>query len=161
MPGNDPQRGTTDGRGGRGRGGLDVGCFASASYLASWAVLCPGSHESAGKHKTGKRCKGDMALRRALSEATHAAARTKREVKTAVATQYRRLVVRCGKQQATVAVGHRILRIVYHMLSTQEVYHDLAPTYLDDRRRARARRHALDQLHTLGFEVTITSTAPA
>ncbi len=141
--------------------GLDVSRFPSAGHLASWAGMCPGNNESAGKSRGGKRRPGNMALRRALIEAAKAAARTKKHERTYLRAQYRRLVVRLGKKKAAVAVGHTILRIVYHVLSTKEPYREHILTDLDDRRRARVQHRALDQLQALGFEVTITPKAPA
>jgi len=69
-----------------------------AGHLASWAGLCPGVHESAGKRKSGKRREGNKAVRRALTEAAHAAARTKKPGRTYLRGQYRRLVIRGGKK---------------------------------------------------------------
>jgi len=141
--------------------GLDVSRFPSAGHLASWAGMCPGNNESAGKSRGGKRRPGNMALRRALIEAAKAAARTKKHERTYLRAQYRRLVVRLGKKKAAVAVGHTILRIVYHVLATKEPYYEHTLTALDERRRTRIQHHALDQLQALGFEVTITPKAPA
>jgi transposase len=141
--------------------GLDMARFPSAGHLASWAGMCPGVHESAGKRTSGKRREGNKALRRALTEAAHAAARTKQADRTYLRGQYRRLVVRCGKKKAAVAVGHTILRIAYHLLSHETTYQEQELVYLDERRRARTQQRALDQLKALGYEVTITPKAPA
>jgi transposase len=141
--------------------GVDVGRFPSAGHLASWAGMCPGQHESAGKSKGGKRRYGNRALRRALTEAARAAARTKKPQQTYLRARYWRLVVRCGKKKAAIAVGHTILRIVYHVLTTKEPYHELTLTAIDERRRAHLQQRALAQLQALGYDVTITPTAPA
>jgi transposase len=141
--------------------GLDVSRFPSAGPLASWAGMCPGLHESAGKRKGGKRRAGNKALRRALTEAAHAAARTKKKDRTYLRSQYRRLVVRCGKKKAAVAVGHTILRLAYHLLSHETTYQEQELVYLDERRRARTQQRALAQLKALGYEVALTPTAPA
>jgi transposase len=138
--------------------GTDMGRFPSAAHLASWAGMCPGHYESAGKRQKGTTRRGNKALRRALTEAAQAAARNK---KTYLAAQWRRLVVRHGKKKAAVAVGHTILRIVYQVLSRHEPYHELGATYLDERRRTRAQQRAVAQLHALGFDVTLTSKEPA
>jgi transposase len=141
--------------------GLDVTRFPSAGHLASWAGMCPGVHESAGKRKSGKRREGNKALRRALSEAAHAAARTKKKDHTYLRGQYRRLVVRCGTKKAAVAVGHTILRLAYHLLTHETTYQEQELVYLDERRRTRTQQRALAQLKALGYEVTLTPTAPA
>ena len=141
--------------------GLEMGRFASAGHLASWAGMCPGVHESAGKRKGGKRRAGNKAVRRALMEAAQAAARTKKPGRTYLRGQYRRLVVRCGKKKAAVAVGHTILRIAYRLLKEQETYQEGVLVHLDEHRRARVQQRALDQLKALGYDVTITPKAPA
>lgn len=141
--------------------GTDMGQFPSAGHLASWAGMCPGNYESGGKRKGGKTRKGSTWLRRALVEAAHGAARTKQAGRTALADQYRRLVVRRGKKKAAVAVGHRILTLAYHLLRRQENYWELAPADLDERRRTQVRLRAVNQLRQLGFEVTLTAKEAA
>ena len=136
--------------------GLDMTPFPSAAHLASWAGMCPGQYESAGKRKGGKTRKGSPWLRRALVEAACAAARKK---DTALAAQFRRLAVRRGKQKAAVAVGHRLLTLVYALLAHGEVYQERDPRLLDERRRTRTRQRALDQLHALGYTVTLAEPA--
>lgn len=89
--------------------GTDMQRFPTAGHRASWAGMCPGKHESGGKRHGGTTRTGSKWLRRALTEAAHGAARTKQTGRTALARQYRGLVVRRGKGQAAVAVGHRIL----------------------------------------------------
>jgi len=122
--------------------GLEMGRFASAGHLASWAGMCPGVHERAGKRKGGKRRAGNKAVRRALMEAAQAAARTKKPGRTYLRGQYRRLVVRCGKKKAAVADGHTILRIAYRLLKDQETYQEGVLVHLDEHRRARAAARA-------------------
>lgn len=132
--------------------GLDMAPFPSAGHLASWAGMCPGQYESAGKRKGGKTRKGSTWLRRALKQAACAAARQK---DTAFATQFRRVAVRRGKAKAVVAVGHAILRTVYALLAHGELYHERRPVPLDERRRARLRQRALAQLQSLGYTVSL------
>jgi len=121
--------------------GLEMDRFPSAGHLASWAGMCPGNYERAGRRKKGTARKGNKALRRALNEAAQAAARTKKPGRTYLRGQYRRLVVRCGKKKAAVAVGHTILRIAYHLLKEEETYHEGVLVQLDARRRARVQQH--------------------
>jgi transposase len=141
--------------------GVDMGRFPTAGHLASWAGMCPGVHESAGKRTSGKRRAGNTALRRALAEAALAAVRTKKKDQTYLRGQYRRLVVRCGKKKATVAVGHTILRIAHHLLQAEETYQEERLVRGDEHRRARLQRRALEQLKALGYDVTLTPKEPA
>ena len=138
--------------------GLDMSHFPTAGHLASWAGMCPGNHESAGKRKTGKTRKGSKWLRRALTESGRAAARKKGCYPS---LQYRRLVVRIGPNKAAVAVGHTLLVTVYYLLTRQDVYHDLTPAQLDVGLRARATKRATQQLQALGYEVTLAPKTQA
>ncbi len=141
--------------------GADVSRFPSAGHLASWAGMCPGQYESAGTRKSGRRRHGNKALRRVLTEAAKAASRTKKAEHTYLRGRYWRLAARCGKRRAAIAVGHTILRIVYHVLATQEPYREPVLVAIDERRREHAQRRALAQLTALGYEVTLTPTHPA
>jgi len=138
--------------------GFDLSHWPSAGHLASWAGMCPGNDQSAGKRLSGKTRKGNKWLRRALVGAACAAGLKNGSYLQA---QYRRLKYRRGQGKAAVAVGHSILVIAYCLLSRKDVYHDLDPTYLDDRRRARTQRRAVDQLRALGYEVTLVPKQPA
>jgi transposase len=137
--------------------GHDMGRFPSAKHLASWAGMCPGNCESAGKRKSGKTRKGSRWLRQVLIEAAHGAAHTRH---TYLAALYRRLQARRGTKKALVAVGHAILVIIYHILSRQEAYQDLGANYFDERDRQAVQRRLVRRLEQLGYQVTV-QPAPA
>jgi transposase len=138
--------------------GPDMTRFPTAGHLASWAGMCPGNYESAGKRKKGKTRKGSKFLRRALTEAARAAARKRG---CYPAAQYGRLVGRLGPGKAAVAVGHTLLVTVYYLLLRRDTYRDFDPSVLDERLRKRTRQRALAQLHALGYDVTLTEHQPA
>jgi transposase len=138
--------------------GTDLARFRTPGHLASWAGLCPGNNESAGKRHGGKTRKGSPWLRAALVEAAKAAGRSK---KTYLGAQYRRIAARRGAKRAAVAVAHSILAIVYHLLTRHESYHDLGVTYFDERDRQAVERRLVKRLQALGYEVSLHPTAPA
>ena len=136
--------------------GTDMGRFPTAGHLASWAGMCPGNHESAGKRRSGKTRKGSPWLRALLVQAAHAGARTKG---TYLQAQYRRLAARRGKSRAAVAVGHTILVIAYHLLRDDTTYRDLGPTYFDERDRRHVEHRLVRRLEGLGYAVKLTPLA--
>jgi transposase len=138
--------------------GTDRGRFPTAAHLASWAGMCPGHDESAGKRRSGRPRKGSPWLRALLVPAAHAAAR-KRD--TYLGAQYRRLAARRGKSRAAVAVGHSILVIAYHLLRDGTAYHDLGPHYFDERDRQAVERRLVRRLESLGYAVALTPAAAA
>jgi transposase len=136
--------------------GPDMSRFPSAAHLASWARVCPGTDESAGKRRSGATGPGNAWLRTALVEAAHAAAHTKG---TYLAAQYKRIAARRGTGRAAVAVGHSILVIVYHLLRDGVVYQDLGPTWFDRRDRSATVRRTVKRLEALGYRVTVEAAA--
>jgi transposase len=137
--------------------GTDMTRFPTAAHLASWAGMCPGNHESAGKQQTGRTRPGNKWLKAALVEAAQAIARTKG---TYLAAQYRRLAARRGKQKAAVAVGHSLLLIVYHLLVDERDYEDLGANYFDERDRQHVERRLVRRLEDLGYRVNLEPYAP-
>lgn len=132
--------------------GADMSRFPTAKHLASWAGICPGNYESAGKRKSGKTRKGSRWLRQLLIEAAHGAAHAKR---TYLGALYRRLAARRGAKKALVAVGHAILVIAYHVLTRREPYQDLGANYFDERDRQTVERRLVRRLEQLGYEVKL------
>lgn len=134
--------------------GPTVDNWPTAGHLASWACLCPGNHESAGKRKSGRRRQGQKWLVTALVEAAWAASRTKN---TYLSAQFHRLRGRRGAKRAAVAVAHSILIIVYHFLQDPEVvFHELGGDYFLNKNKEQEERRAVRILETLGFDVTLT-----
>jgi transposase len=136
--------------------GVNMDQFASAKHLASWAAVCPGNNESAGKRKSGKTRKGDRWLRRSLAEASWAASRTKN---TYLSTQYRRLVSRKGKKRAVVALSHTILTSAFHMLKNRMQYQDLGNNYFESIKKDYLKRYHINHLKRLGFDVKVEPAA--
>jgi len=132
--------------------GADMGQFPSDRHLASWAGMCPGNNESAGKRKSGKTSKGNRFLRAALVQAAWVARRQKGRYLWA---QYQRLVKRMGKKKALVAVGHSILVIVYHVLTNRASYQELGGDYFERRNVEKQRNRLIRQLESLGLKVTV------
>ncbi|WP_447974482.1 IS110 family transposase [Nitrospira sp. Kam-Ns4a] len=136
--------------------GLDLSPFPSDRHVVSWAGLCPGHHESAGKHQRGTPRKGNRWLRATLTEAALAAIRVK---DSRLAARYRRIMRHRGHKKAVVAVAHTILVIVSHMLKPQIPYQELGATYLDQRERDQAIRRAVKRLERLGHRVILEPVA--
>jgi transposase len=131
--------------------GPDMGVFGSAARLASWAAVCPGNHESAGKSTSGKTRKGPKWLGIYLHDAAMAAVRTKN---TYLAAQYTRLRPRLGHAKALVAVEHSILVAIFHMFQQDQPYHDLGADYFIRREDPARRAHKLiRQLQAIGYTV--------
>jgi transposase len=138
--------------------GTDMSRFPTAGHAASWAGLCPGQHESAGKQRSGKTRKANPWLRAALVEAAQGAARTQGSY---FAAHYRRIARHRGRKRALVAVAHSLLVRVYYLLRRGTTYEDLGAEYFAARDPARLQRHHVHQLEQLGFAVTLTPKDPA
>jgi len=137
--------------------GVDMSRFPTPGHLASWAGVCPGNNESAGKHRSTHTRSGNQWLTSALVEAAWAAVHTKN---CYLAVRFWRIARRRGQQRALIAIAHTILIISWHLLNDHTTYEELGTDYLarndnPDRRR----RQLVDQLQRLGYQVELTPAA--
>ena len=132
--------------------GMDMRQFPSDSHLCSWAAVCSGNHESAGKRRSGRTRKGNRWLRQALAVAAQAAGHSKNSY---LGARFRRLAARRGSKRATIAVAHTILRIIYYMLREGIHCHDLGPAYFDRLNPERIEHYLVSRLERLGFKVML------
>lgn len=132
--------------------GVDMNQFPTAQHLASWAALCPGNHESAGKRKSGKTRDGNKWLRRSLCQAAWAGARTK---DCYISAQFKRLAARRGMKRALMAVAHTMLVIGYHVLKSGHGYRELGGNYLEQINKEQLQRYFLKRLQRLGLQVIV------
>lgn len=132
--------------------GVDMTRFPSDAHLASWAGLCPGNNESAGKRRSTQTTKGSPYLRAALTQAAWAVAHTKQ---TYLAAQYHRLARRMGRKKALVAVAHSLLVIVYHVLDRRAEYRELGGDYFDRRQHQTQQQRLIKRLERMGLRVTV------
>jgi transposase len=133
--------------------GGDLTRFASPEHLTSWAGICPGSNESAGRVKSTKTRKGDPHLKAALGTAALSIAR--HPYSNYLGAKYRRITSRRGPSKALVAIERAMLVIIWHMSRTGAFYQDLGLDYYTRHDPERVKRHALKQLANLGYKVTI------
>lgn len=132
--------------------GADMNRFATPGHLASWAGVCPGHHESAGRKGSTKTRPGNRHLKGALGAAAMSIAR---HPGTFLNAKYRRLAGRRGNANAIVAIERNLLTLIWTALTTGALYDDPGPDYYTQRRPKQTKRHALRQLHELGYDVTL------
>jgi len=138
--------------------GVNMDQFPSPQQWASWAGLCPGNNESAGKRKSGKTRYGAPWLKRALCQAAWAASHTRN---TYFSAQYRRLAARRGKKRAIIAVAHSLLIVIYCTLKQNRTYQELGGNYFDQIHTERHQRYFVKKLEALGFQVHLVPAEQA
>ena len=137
--------------------GVDMTVFPTPAHLASWAGVAPGNNITGGKRRSGKTTKGDVWLIDILVQCAWAAARSR---DTYLSAQFWRLTKRLGKKRATIAVGHSILVIAWHLLTTNCDYQDLGGDYFNRRGpTTRYQDHLVKQLQDLGYQVNLRKVA--
>lgn len=135
--------------------GMDMVAFPTSAHFASWAGLCPGNHESAGKRQPVSTGQGATWLRATRQESAWAAIRTKKSYYRAL---YHRLKGRGGAKKAVVAVQHAMLIALWPMLKHRVPHADLGADYFDRRTTERARRHHVRRLERLGYNVVLVES---
>ena len=136
--------------------GVDMDRFASDRHLCSWAALCPGNDQSAGKRRSGRTRRGNRWLRTVLLQAAWAAIKVKGGY---FGAQFRRIAKRRGEKRAAIAVAHSLLTVIYHVLKHGVAYQDLGADHFDRRSPERYARYHLRRLAELGFSVTVDPVA--
>jgi transposase len=132
--------------------GEDMSRFPTDKHLASWAGVSPGNKQSGGKRLSGKTTSGNPYLRGMLGEVAWAIAHTKDNYLSAF---YHRIARRRGKQKAIMALSHKVLVILYHVLREKKPYTDLGADYFDKLDTTRIQRHHIQRLEQLGYTVTL------
>ncbi len=134
--------------------GTDMSRFPTDAHIASWAGLCPGDNESAGKRKSGKTRKGNALLRSTLVICAHSAVRNKSSYFYA---QFMRISAHRGKKRAYVAVAHSMLVAIYHILKDGVVFKDLGADYYNQFNKERKINAYLKKLKALGWETPVVA----
>ena len=129
--------------------GIDMSRFPSDAHLASWAGLCPGNNESAGKRRSGKTSKGNKLLKTTLVVCAHSAVKVKSSYFYA---QFQRISARRGKKRAYVAVAHSMLIAIYHILKDNIPFVDLGSEYYNQFKKERKINVYLKRLKALGWK---------
>jgi transposase len=135
--------------------GNDMSRFPTDAHLCSWAGLCPGNNESAGKRKSGKTNKGNRHLKCILIQCAKSAKQNKNSFFFA---QYQRLVVRRGANRTTVAVAHSKMIAIYHMLKNKVPFKDLGADYYAKFNSGAKAQYYLRKLQELGLSVPVSLT---
>lgn len=133
--------------------GTDMSRFPSSAHFASWARVCPGNNESAGKRQYASIGGGNRWLRSALLEAAWTVSHSRKP--TFFTARYRRIATRRGKKRAAIATAHSLLVAVYHILKDGVIFQDLGSAYLEHRDKEAIVQRSLRRLEALGYKVTV------
>jgi transposase len=136
--------------------GSNMDQFADACHLSSWAGLCPGNNESAGKKYSGRTRSGNIWLKRILCQVAWAASHTRQSY---FAAQFHRLKARRGNKRAVLAVAHSILATLYTMLKHGQKYQDLGSDYFDRLNAEGLKRYCVKKLEAMGHKVVLQPAA--
>jgi transposase len=136
--------------------GVDMSQFPDEAHLSSWAGVCPGNNESAGKKKSSKTQKGNSFLKGALTESAWAASKTKASSYSAI---YHNIVRRRGKKRALIALAHRMLIDIYYVLKTGEPYQEIGAKAVYERTSKRREQSMIRSLERAGYSVAKAATA--
>ena len=134
--------------------GQDMKRFPTAGHISSWAGVCPGNNESAGKRRSGKTRKGNKILKSTLVECAQSAVRRK---DTFFYAQYQRISMRRGKKRAILAVAHSILISIYYMIKEDKEYEDLGADFYNKFNKEKKANAYMKKLKELGYDVQIVA----
>ena len=129
--------------------GTDLQRFPDSEHLSSWAGVCPGHKESAGKRLSGRSRQGNRYVRAALVQAAHGVRRSR----SYLGERYRRLKKRRGSKRAALAVGHSILVIYYQMIKTGQEYQEKGEEFFQRKDRGKVERQLIHRLERMGYQV--------
>jgi len=136
--------------------GVDMSVFCTAARLAAWAGVCPANHESAGKRKKAGVRRGNTYLKTILIEAANAAGHTNG---TYFKDKLIRLQARRGRNRALMALAHKLLIAVFHILANKVPYRELGADYLDTIKPIRTAQTLVRRLQRLGYKVQLERAA--
>lgn len=132
--------------------GQDMTRFPTSGHISSWAGVCPGNNESAGKRRNGKTRKGNKILKSTLVECAQSAVRRR---DTFFYAQYQRIAMRRGKKRAILAVAHSILIAIYYMIREDKEYEDLGADFYNKFNKEKKANAYIKKIKELGYDVQI------